>query len=363
MKKSQPIVFSGHNDRAVFALCRFFNAANVDFHIVARDDLDVVFKTVWKKNVIYTRKSLNLDVGLMRLISQQVSSSDLRPLICQTSEFLNNFALENRRQIEDEGWYVPFPPQDVYRRLTNKESSPELIRSLIGLKTATRCEVSSAKAPCVLKPRSNIINGKICYPIFCETEAALDAALARIQPRNWIAEDWIDGDGMYFCAYLDKSGKFDGYWQENLMQQPDGKSIVLARTAAPPSEIDVVKLMQGLHKLGYFGPFMMEIMLDHAGNKFFIEINPRFWGPLNLALKANPLMLQRYAKDVGMDFTPIKSPELKSPQWYAWAYGAQLKNCRRYSGLRLYSEAEIDQFILKNDIYADSDTIELANKH
>jgi len=103
---------------------------------------------------------------------------------------------------------------------------------------------------------------------------------------------------------------------------------------------------------------MMEIMIDENNNIFYIEINPRFWGPLQLALDVNPGVLELFVRDSGINIE--KKPILqKEICWYAWLNGSKQPNNRIYPALADYSESKIDEMLNVNDIYFGNDTIEL----
>src|SRR5690606_17064169 len=80
--------------------------------------------------------------------------------------------------------------------------------------------------------------------------------------------------------------------------QPGGKSILAAQTCDNPG-IDDARIFRSLHRNGYFGPFVMEVIYD--GNDFwFIEINPRFWGPLQLGIDCGSRFLDLFLEDYGL---------------------------------------------------------------
>jgi hypothetical protein len=46
------ILFSGHNDRAIITLCRYFAASEVQFAIVCSSEADLITQTEWSVNCI-----------------------------------------------------------------------------------------------------------------------------------------------------------------------------------------------------------------------------------------------------------------------------------------------------------------------
>ncbi|MCC8991616.1 MAG: hypothetical protein LM514_03350 [Streptococcus sp.] len=355
-------MFSGHNDRAVVALCRYFHAVQIPFFLVARYDLDAIFRTQWRQYVLFQREDASLNVQLMERVALNLRERRLSPVLCATSEFLNRFVLDNYSNITASGWNCALPERRLYYALSDKRTSEKVISDLIGLRSPHEQVPGNWASPCVLKPKCNMVNGKILYPILCQNQDELEEALETIKIDEWFSQEWIEGQSLYLCAYLDRMGDFDSYWQENLLQQSGGKSIVLARTTANPG-INVEKLMVGLHSKGYFGPFMMEIIRDESGRLFYIEVNPRFWGPLNLSLKACPNLLRRFAIDHELKPLQFLSTQDNTEHWYAWVFGALDSNCRRYPAAAAYTDIEMKLLLQRHDIYAGQDTNLLSGNH
>lgn len=357
-----PIIFSGHNDRAVVALCRYFHAVEIPFRLVACHGTDAIFNTQWRDHVLFQREEAALNLQLMDRVASSLRKQGLSPVLCTTSEFLNCFVLENHGAMTAIGWNCALPEPDLYRSLSDKGNSASIIHDLTGLTSPPVQPIGHWASPCVLKPKRNVVEGKTLYPILCKNPDELATALERIYIGEWFSQEWVEGQSLYLCAYLDRAGDFDCYWQENLLQQPGGKSIVLARGTTNPG-IDVTGLMSGLHDRRYFGPFMMEVMRDRSGRLFYIEVNPRFWGPLSLSLKVCPTLLHRFAMD--QDLTPLRSLPSQdgADQWYAWAFGALDGQCRRYPAVEAYTDADIATLLRQYDVYAARDTYPLSGIH
>lgn len=358
-----PVIFSGHNDRAVVALCRYFSALARPFFLIAKDTADAIFMTSWRDCVLMQRESPVLTSELMERVARAVQQKGFVPALCPTSEFLNRFALDHRVVMQQQGWHWALPPLGIYARLSDKSQSPTVLQDLIGLRSPRLLAAGQWQAPCVLKPRTNISNGHVHYPRLCFSNEELVQALSTLEPGDWFAQAWVEGQSLYLCAYLDRQGNWSGFWQENLLQQPGGKSIVLARTCNNPG-IDVPNLMQGLHRFGYHGPFMLEIIRDQDGQLHFIEVNPRFWGPLELARKACPDVLGRFLNDLDHESGPPSGCVATPPvHWYAWSFGAQQGACRVYPAVGDLPQTSISQLLLTHDVYAALDTQALFSRH
>jgi len=357
-----PVIFSGHNDRAVVALCRYFSSKGRNFHLVARDSKDAIYKTKWVEKVIIQRATSELKIELFLNIADLVQQKNCKPCICPTSEFLNHFFFENQDQLIELGWHWLFPEYSIYNELSDKYKSPEHIERILGLKTPPSQTKESWKAPCVLKPKCNLRNGEILYPKICKNQLDLAEALKDVDADDWFSQTFVEGQSYYLCAYIDARGGWVAFWQENMLQQPNGKSVVLARNCVNPG-IDVHKLMCGLHEISYRGPFMMEVIQDKSKVLHFIEINPRFWGPLDLARRACPEILQRFLSDIDDETLAAQSKISNVQHMYAWAYGAKTNPLKIYPSAVGLTHDEIQSLLVSHDVYAHADTESLSCKY
>lgn len=315
------LIFSGHNDRAAIALCRYFAANGIRFVVAARADNDAIRNSSYRDRIVFTRTSPKVDVDLFRNIANAVDSVNL--VYCPTTEFINLFLLQNRREVEALGYTIPLPPEPLYSELTNKETSAAFFDGVGGLVVPRVMPLTEAQAPCVLKPRENLTGGRILYPLICRNDTSLSDALRQTDQESYFAQEYVDGESLYFCSYIDRLGCAQGFWQRNLGQQPGGKSIVLAREEVLVS--DNLRLIQSallsrLTEAGYEGPVMVEIRRG-VDQVYFIEMNPRFWGPLQLAIDACPEIMARFVKGAGANFRPGEMPRVDRPAYYSWTGG------------------------------------------
>ena len=351
------LIFSGHNDRAVVSLCRFFDRAGLPFVIVAAGPGDAIHRTRWRGRVAYNRIDKIVDVAWLRQLAESLGS--LR--YCPTTEFINHLMLAHREPLAEAGWQLGLPDRDLYAVLTSKARSQALVMALCPqLHLPGAQPMAAPRAPCVLKPIDNVAAGRVLYPILCRTELELDAALAGLDREPYFAQDFIFGQSHYLCAYVARDGRLAWFWQINLMQQPGGKSIVLARPGRNPG-LDEGRLLRGLHARGFHGPLMLEV-IESAGRLFYIEVNPRFWGPLQLALDVCPAILELFARDMGAD---PRLPAAQTPRQpvYAWAFGAGEPGSVAYPAARALTPEQIQQMLQDHDVYAAADTRALHACH
>lgn len=359
------ILFTGHNDRAVIALARFFERHGLRWHAIASGPEDAIHRTAHAHRVLCNRVSRDVDVAWLAALALQLRRDGEVPAYCPTTEFINALMLSHRQTLEHAGWQLGLPDAALYDTLTSKAKSPDVIERLCGVPPPPALDWDAADAPCVAKPRRNLRDGQGQYPILCLTPAEWAAARTRLEPDEWFVQRYVDAQSYYLCAYVGRSGAPDErawYWQENLMQQPKGKSIVLARTCGNPG-LDAERLLDGLAALGYHGPLMIEVMRAADGALHYIETNPRFWGPLQLALDACPALLAQFAKDHGATL-PSLPPAPPGPHYYAWAHGAAQTGNRHFAALDdLPAARNPSEWLRRYDLYDAADTAALHLTH
>lgn len=352
------LLFSGHNDRAVVALCRFFFQTGLPFCIVSSGRSDLIHDTTWNDHVIFNRLDHVIDVAWLR---QLANDSPDALIYCPTNEFLNDFLLVHRDELRGCTLEIGLPERAMYDMLTSKSQSQETITALCPeLRLPSPQDIRTPHAPCVLKPIQNVASGRVLYPLLCPTPTELTHALTGLDRSRYFAQDFIMGQSLYLCAYLARDGRVASFWQTNLMQQPGGKSIVLAQPSTNPG-LDEARLFAGLHQRGYHGPFMMEVIASDAG-LYYIEINPRFWGPLQLALDVCPAILGLFVDDHGYA-VELPMARQANQAWYAWAFGANTPGCVVHPAARSLHPRQIQQLLKTHDVYAREDTRTLHTRH
>lgn len=162
--KSIPILFSGVNSRAVISLCRFFESSELCFYIIASSIDDEIFQTKWRENILLIRKSKKINVQIMKKIRKNIESHK-NPILVSTSEFLNNFALNHRQELENIGWILPFPEKSVYNLVGNKFSSALFMRSFLRIPKIFNLDVDNVRPPCILKPKKISLE-KVVFILF-----------------------------------------------------------------------------------------------------------------------------------------------------------------------------------------------------
>lgn len=343
------LIFSGHNYRAVISLCRYFTKCGIKFCLVASGGNDPIYRTKYRDKVILKRESLEVNKSLFN----EIHAAAKRNLIyCPTTEFINHYLIENPDSLADTSITANLPSKGIYQSITEKYTSQSFAADIKNLTSIDSFSVSSSPVPCVLKPYKNVVDNKSLYPIFCMDKDEFQSTVKKIDTSLYFSQRYIHGKSYYLCGYISAKGNFKYFWQENLVQQQGGKSILLARETKSPGAIEN-DFFKSLFKRSYYGPVMLEIMLFN-NTLYYIEVNPRFWGPLQLTLDSCPEILDLFVLDNGVPPNQIINRKSSYPNYYAW-HGGLGEKVRNYSDMNIEKlHTLIEKFdVFNHDYYSD----------
>ena len=330
------LFFSGSNDRAIFTLANFMFKKSIEFKIVARNNYDSSIIERFCNNIIYRRDDDNLSIELFKKILQSIQSDYSRPvkiIFTPTSEFINLFVLKNREILNIMGLTIDLINEDLYLKLTNKYSSINFFKKIKNLHIPYIFDHTNKKNisfPCIIKPKNNLFIDKIYYPYFCNNYKQYQEGINYFKGVDFFVQTMVDNaDSFYLCGFLKKDKQSTLYWQANLIQQINGKSMILAKTFNPNQLLLSLQnsIIDLLVENYYFGPFMIEILIKND-NLFFIEMNPRFWGPLELSISSESKLLESYLSEYNLCSFINSSNYIDA--WYSYAEGFDESSYKSY---------------------------------
>ncbi|MCB0324047.1 MAG: ATP-grasp domain-containing protein [Bdellovibrionales bacterium] len=169
--------------------------------------------------------------------------------------------------------------------------------------------------PAVLKPnttvsdlRSHFVKGGVHYPEDAEEVASLvygesDSALHEI---DFLLQERIEGQGVGVFALCHDGEALAIFCHRRILEKPPtgGRSVLCE--SIPESEAPVEQALALLRHFKVQGMAMVEFKQTGDGEFCLMEINPRFWGSLQLAIDAGrdfPAMLYRLYS-IGQPFPP-----------------------------------------------------------
>jgi predicted ATP-grasp superfamily ATP-dependent carboligase len=300
--KSVFIVFSGYNQRAVVAFLRTLSACKVDFAVVAASKDDTILASAYGKKVCDVRTDPGLSrAGFMKSLkkAKKAVKAD-RYVIAPSTEALNRFLIANKSFLEKNGCEVPLVDRALYETISDKYLFGRVCEKN-GI--AVPKEYSGAgrtRLPCVAKPKKYFSGKGLVYePVIIYTREEMEMFLKSHKERYFYFQEFVGGESIYLLYYFSRDGFLYKYSQENLAQQPGGKSIIAARSSDWHNKKESDSYERLFKKLGFYGLVMVEIR-KQGKRSFMIEANPRFWGPSQLFVDAGANFFEAFLHDLGI---------------------------------------------------------------
>ncbi len=291
------LVFSGGNDRAILAFLRSLRCCGQRAAVVARTSDDLVLRSHYRAWVVHTREDHTLDMDVFRegLEAAKRSTGRQRFTVFPATEYFNQFLLEHRGEIERLGCDVPLVEASLYDMLSNKRSATDFFQAA-GVNVPEEFQAGDElRFPVVAKPSKNIgVDGGSLYPEFVASRDSLGHFLQRPNASQYFLQEFVTGKSVYLMFYIPKGSAPPVLWsQRNLLQQPGGKSMLLAEASDFHLSEHASRIVGALRSCGFWGLGMVEIIVS-AERAVFIEMNPRPWGPLQLCVDACSSILESF---------------------------------------------------------------------
>jgi hypothetical protein len=213
--------------------------------------------------------------------------------------------------------------------------------------------------PVVAKPHHELTSdGKRLNPVLIYDEQGWADFESNEDRDAYFLQQYIAGPSFYLLYYVHRSGKVDRSSMRNLIQQPDGKSIVAAEIADLHLDPQYEIFEDLLHQLSFHGLIMIELMFE-GGQFYMIEANPRMWGPAQLMVDSgqnlfvsfiNDLFIANHALDI------VTGPEQALYLWWFGFWSPQLvgKSMKWYCEPREFLVRYAEFF--KSEVYCRKDT-------
>ncbi|TFV97195.1 hypothetical protein E4S40_00635 [Algoriphagus kandeliae] len=364
MTSKSILIFSGNNQRAIIAFCRYAKMEQIPFDIVANGEDDTIFQTSFSENVLATRSKNRLDVESVTYFYQKAKQKRNvdRIFILPSTEFLNRFLLKNRKSFLEDGVEFGLCDENTYALVSDKHKFSEFCR-LMGIPVPKDSLKIPNKFPFVIKPKQygqglSKINEK---PILVFSKNDLEKADHLDNLSDYYFQEYIDGPSYYLLFHFSRGGEVSIYSQENLIQQDDGASMILAKSSTIHGQEIAKMFIQAFQKIGFYGLVMVEVKFN--GRDFImIEANPRLWGPSQLILDSNMTLFDDFCWDNGLKDSKVSKP-YRSEVYYFWS-GGLASNLRNGKNPKIYNYSK-DQFyldyhlLMASDIYLKNDTLKI----
>jgi predicted ATP-grasp superfamily ATP-dependent carboligase len=214
--------------------------------------------------------------------------------------------------LEEKGTLVPIPSYDTLKNAVNKVKMLEFC-SQIGINIPKTLVLTDA-------PMIDDVVEKVGIPFIMKTSTEIDilpgpqhryfvfrkkpvqehflVAFKKLRKHGpVILQEWIEGTGIGASFIFSKYHKVIAcFGHRRILERfPDGGPSVIAESYLYPDALkNGAKLLKALN---WQGVAMVEFRLKHDGKLYFMELNPRFWGTLPLAIASGvdfPRLLVEY---------------------------------------------------------------------
>jgi predicted ATP-grasp superfamily ATP-dependent carboligase len=198
---------------------------------------------------------------------------------------------------------LPFPDHQTYLRASDKAEALAA-GSALGIAVPTEAAVATPEDgervpvedlvfPLVLKaaPALAQANGRWIKPEVAHVSSAaqLRGTLATWPPGAYpvLLQRRIAGPGIGVSLLRWEGRTLAAFAHRRLREKPPWGGVSVYRESIAPEPRLVAQSEALLHALGWSGVAMVEYKLDRAtGTPYLMEVNPRFWGALQLAVDA-----------------------------------------------------------------------------
>ncbi|MBE5923198.1 MAG: hypothetical protein E7271_01850 [Lachnospiraceae bacterium] len=360
------IIFSGYNQRAVISLLRECSRLNVSVSIIASSIDDSIFLTKYKDLVFETRSDLSLDINIFESLFRKLNDyfQNESFIIAPSTESLIRLFLQYRDILANYNFVLPIVDNNTYSMLSDKIRFRNLCRNKGFDVPALYNDFDNCPSIFVAKNKYYFSSktNKYLYPIIIHNKHEKDEFANLYDIDDFYYEEYLDdlhGESYYLLYYFFENGKIQKFSQKNLLQQADGKSIVMAKASYIHKEPVSSKYEMLFQELKFRGLIMVELR-KKDGKYFMIEANPRMWGPSQLCIDSGVSMLHAFLYDYKLTETPVETTPIDGK--YCWIGGIK-NNLIKGKNLSVLSNEgfEPDKFVeyLKADIYRKADTMEI----
>jgi predicted ATP-grasp superfamily ATP-dependent carboligase len=200
---------------------------------------------------------------------------------------------------------------------------------LINSKEAAQGIVRHIEFPCVVKLRRGAGGAGLRFPA---SPAELLECIETLFPFSdpvfdgtaLLVQEYIPGETHDVCALFCEGEPRAVLTQKRLRMHPSTGGIGINNVTTDEPELKALAIAL-LRELRWHGPAQVEFRRDAGGTAKLIEVNPRFWGTLDLAIQAGvnfPLLACRMAIDGDVEPVSLYRIGLK----YRWPipFGARL---------------------------------------
>lgn len=314
-------IFSGFNPRAVLSFVRIAEDYGLDIHIIAKDKSDPILFTYYKNHVKLIRSSNNLDLNTIIEITNAFRKKGEQVFVLPSTEYLNRVLSKNSQILKHHNIAHGLVDHEIYSLLSDKLSFCKLCQKFnISI---PKTHLNLPEPPYVLKPKQYLnSSGKSDSPKIVLDKHQESYHLQNNNLKDFFIQDYIHGESLYMLCFVSQNKKISIYGQKNYIQQPNGGSIILARSSSSFPHDIMSKTKKMLLSINFFGLIMIEFRKTDS-DFVMIEANPRIWGPSQLVIDSGMDLFDLFLLDNNL-IAQIKQRQYKDNTEYLWSGGMSM---------------------------------------
>jgi len=237
--------------------------------------------------------------AFLHVLRREAAARGTRLLLPMT-EVTTHLLVQHRADLA--GLAIPFGTAEALEALTDKRSVHALAKQLDIPVPETRlveCPDAAAMAtaglqfPVVMKPyRSRIwsqgrwISAAVRYASSLDELRRLAQTLEAFSRHPFLVQEYVEGHGAGVFGLYDQGRPLTFFAHRRLRERPPsgGASVLSESVELDPHLRELTRRI--LDHVGWHGAAMVEFKVRPDGRPYLMEINPRFWGSLQLAIHA-----------------------------------------------------------------------------
>jgi predicted ATP-grasp superfamily ATP-dependent carboligase len=195
---------------------------------------------------------------------------------------------------------LPIPPHENLQRVLRKDEVAQVARR-VGLSVPRQFlwEDRSASPPAglpfplVVKPSRSVVGPpgerRKVFVSYAESERELEPVLERYPADAWpiLLQERITGPGVGLFFLIWDQSVLARFAHRRIREKPPSGGVSVLREAVDVPEEWYQWGAELLRQMGWYGVAMVELKWDLvSGDPYVMEVNPRFWGSLQLAVDA-----------------------------------------------------------------------------
>ena len=266
--------------------------------VVAPDSPPLGVRAINEAHVIRTDSIPSLRKDFESIIERVFDSTRASSLIvAPTSEFLTDFL--DGHSVSKSLIINPVRAIKTYREISSKRFQADFFGNSPVGKSPLDVDTDHSESDFVAKPFFNVYGDATLKPFLVND----DASRSKFESSKdlFFAQENISPPSFYVCGYRASDGKIVSYVQKNIAQAKNGGSMALATISTGLQESQLENVARNaVIELDFFGPFMFEF---RGSPPRFIELNPRFWGPLILDQASGLIAVDAFLRDWFLGFS------------------------------------------------------------